>query len=178
MVRAFLLMLSILALASPSFAKIESGSVTAQSVVAYGAYGSTIVPLAVDADGNIYIGGSPTLDNLTVSGASSLGSLTVTGAATIGENLIVQGSVYATDLSLTAVGESTFGGGIVNFSSSTDGRGYLGGVGDVYVQDDVEVDGSAYFGEAKAITGFRNLCIDSVGKIFSVLSSNTCGFGT
>lgn len=48
----------------------------------------------------------------------------------------------------------------------------------IYVAGSLGVDGSVYCTDAKATTGYRTLCIDSVGKLFSVVSPTTCGAGT
>jgi len=52
------------------------------------------------------------------------------------------------------------------------------GQNDVYFGKDMEVDGTIYAVGIKATTGYRTVCVDATGKLFSVVAPTTCGSGT
>lgn len=116
------------------------------------------------------------LSYLTVSGQSTLsGDVTIGSASTtyfsaqpdlgVKGALEVDGGIYAMS-TLSALGTGNVGIGTTNPTQK------------LSVTGSVTISADLYCGTAKATTGYRNLCIDSTGKIFSVSSASTCGAGT
>lgn len=79
---------------SLAYAKTESGSLDAQSVVAYGQGVSGIVPIKVDVDGSVYVSGLTTSDgDLTIDG-----TLYAEKIVTSGTDETIYGSSYPTNI--------------------------------------------------------------------------------
>lgn len=174
----FLAVLAFASLTTAALAKVESGSIDAQSVVAYGAYGNTIVPIAVDAEGAVYTSGASQWDdgadsaiyyssgNVGIGSSAPQAKLDVEGSVYFGNGnvgigtaspqgaLDVDGAVYADSFQTTGTGDSqiTFNNGEFIRGASTIDQV-------IYIQSNngaglakLYVDGGVYFPDGTAQT--------------------------
>ena len=90
--------------------------------------------------------------------------------------LEVVGTAKATAIGIGTTGPASGAG--IQIGSGTATTGPVLANSSSLFKTDVQVDGALYATGAKSTTGFKNLCIDSAGKVFSVASAVTCGAGT
>jgi len=119
--KILLSILCVLATVPAAFAKYESGSLDAQSVVAYGQGPSGIVPLMVDADGAVYIsgGGSSQWDETGsdiyyTGGNVGIGVADPQSALDVAGDIVLDGALY--------VGDGVYSGGSAETLTGTTTR--------------------------------------------------------
>jgi cytoskeletal protein CcmA (bactofilin family) len=126
-------------------AKIESGSITAQSIVAYGkTSGGVLAPLSVDVDGKLYTSGEFSGDvtvsgNVGIGNTAPTGSLEITNETTMPSLLVSSSSTLHGDKFIV-----TAGGNVgINTSSPTN---TLEVVGNIYGTGSLAMAGAGNVG--------------------------------
>jgi hypothetical protein len=175
----FLLSSTAFAQSLPPLGIQDEGGTVGRPVLVLDCVGTGVSCSKTGTTGTITVSGgavSMPLSYLTVSGQSTLsGDVTIGSASTtyfsaqpdlgVKGALEVDGGIYAMS-TLSALGTGNVGIGTTNPTQK------------LSVTGSVTISADLYCGTAKATTGYRNLCIDSTGKIFSVSSASTCGAGT
>lgn len=115
-------------------------------------------------DGNIY----PTVDNVYDLGSSTLqwhdgyfgNDVAIGGALSVTGDTTLSGSLSAGSLSLATSGASTFSGGyVVIGNDTTTMSGQVNGIGDVFIQDTLEVDKILYVDGAVYVGSFTKTSV-------------------